>query len=235
MEVRVNGQLYDVPFDLSQIKLGKFLDYHEQYGRDLDTKLAESLAKVYNDEAESNELDRTIDIDNHIDNEALAWFSFWTEHDLFEVKDNPEILLLLHQYRVLRFALNESMEAAYDFPLSINWKDEEWEIIDFKVTPVGTMTFNEIITSKEVIRQLHKVSKGKWDALPYLCAVFFRKKGEQFSDELVHEDGDRMELLKELPLDHAMQVAFFLSICVSTWKKTLASSASREEVIASLK
>jgi hypothetical protein len=233
VDVIVNDTVYDVPFDLSLISLGKFIDYHDQYGRDLDTRLNEILARIYQGDPDEVELNRSIDIDNHIDNEALAWFSFWTDHDLYEVKKHSSIPSLLASYRVLRFIMKESLDEVYDLPISVQWNDDEWIISDFNLGPASDMHFNEIITSKEIMRQIYKLGKGRWEALPYLCAVYFRKKGECFSDEFIHEGSDRIELLKQLPLPYALQVAFFLSICVSIWKTTLVAS-KKEEAITSL-
>lgn len=230
MDVIVNDITYDIPFDLSLITLGKFIEYHDLYGRDLDKQLTELLAKKYEGDEEEIELNRSIDIDIHMDNEGLAWFSFWTDHDLFDIRTHAAIPHMLELYRVMRFLLKETMEDVYELPLSFEWQDEQWLIDDFKVNPSSEMDFNEIITAKEAMRQIYKVGKGKWDGLPYLCAIYLRKKDERFQDEFIHEDGERMTLFKELPLIHALQVAFFLSICVSIWSKTLVSLKSPEEV-----
>lgn len=231
MQITVNDIDFEVPFDISQISLSKFIEYREQYGIDLDKKLAEILERKSElTDPDEVALNLQIDLDNHIDNEALAWFSFWTNSNLFEVKNHPSIPGLLESYRVLRFLIKESMDTVYEFPSSITWQGEQWTISDFKVNPSSAMTFNEIITSKEVTRQIYKVGKGKWEALPYLCAVFLRKKDESFSDEFIHEDSDRLELFKELPLFIALQVAFFLSICVTIWSRSLVFSRNQEEV-----
>lgn len=245
MKVTINDKLHEVPFDLSDITLGNYLQYYEQYGRDLDKQLSElsstDYAKLLQEKGfaevttEDVELHQFIDIDNHIDHEALSWFSFWTKHDFFEVKNEPAVTDLLAQYRLFRhLSSGITSQGNEDFPQVILWREEQWMIQDFKVTPGGEMCFNEIITSKEVMRQVHAIGKGKWDALPYLCAVFFRKKGEAFNDTLIKEEGERMKLMQELPLLHALQVAFFLSICVNIWSNTLVSSPGRAEAAAAL-
>jgi len=233
MEVIVNDIKHDVPFVLSDITLGKYIEYYDMYGRDLDAQLDAILKKDYKKELAEKfeevtetdvELYLQMDIDAHVDNEALAWYSFFTGCDLYEVRDKPFIAPVLSQYRVFRFLLKESMEQANAFPFEIEWNDELWAIQNFTVNPASEMTFNEIITSKEVMRQIHSISKGKWDAMPYLCAIFLRKKGEAFSDEFIHEESDRLKAMNDLTMDHAMMVAFFLTNCVSIWSNTLAYS-----------
>jgi hypothetical protein len=228
MKILINDIEHDVPFDLSLMTLGQFLDYYEAYGRELDKELKALAEKKYVGDEDTIEVLRTIDIDNHIDKEALAWFSFWTKMDFSAAKDEPFIAPVLTQYRILRYLLTKSEEDSYTFPAEIEWNGEKWAISNFTVTPASDMTFNEVITSKEVMRQVFAISRSQWDALPYLCAVFFRKKGEAFSDGLIIEGCERLELIKSLPMTHALRVAFFLDNCVSIWTNTLVSSQVEE-------
>lgn len=224
MQVIINDTAHKVPFSLDTIPLGKYVEWYDQYGRDLDNQLNELSKKKYDGDFEDVELNMHIDIDTHIDNECLSWISFFTGFDLFDVRNEPFVLPLLHQYKLLRVVMRESLEAAYDFPLEVEWNGDIWQIQDFKVNNASQMNFNEIITSKEVMRQMYKLGKGKWDAMPYLCAVFFRKKGEAFSDELIQEGSERLTLMQQLPMTHAVQVAFFLNSCADIWKSISQSS-----------
>lgn len=240
MTVTINETSHDVPFDFSTITLGKFLAYYEQYGRDLDKRLIE-LQKTdykklleakgfYDVQEEDIELHKSMDIDTHIDEEALAWFSFWTGEALYQLKGDALVAPLLTHYRLFRHLTNVSVrEPADDFPKIILWNEDQWAIQDFRIGPQSAMVFNEVITAKEIMRQVHAIGKGKWDALPYLCAVFFRKDGEVFSDALIEEGGERMELMQQLPMIYALQVAFFLSISVNIWSNT--SVAFPEKVV----
>jgi hypothetical protein len=245
MVLTINNKKFDIHFDLSLIKLGDFIRWYDKYGRDLDKSLKEIIDRDYKKHLKARgftditnddiEIHREVDLDNHLDQEALAWFSFWTNFDFFEAKSLPEITSLLYQYRIFRHVMEESMRQTYYFPEEIEWNGDIWKVEDYQVTPQSEMTFNEVITSKEVMRQVYAIGKGKWDAMPYLCCLFFRKKGEQFSDELISEGGERMRLMLELPMSHVMQVAFFLTVCVATWKNTLAFSNEAEVETASQK
>lgn len=235
MEVKVNNTTHDVPFSLSGFSLGKFVEYYEKYGKELDQQFKALIEKTFegSDDLEK-ELNREIDFDIHLDNEALAWYSFWTGYDLFEARDEKFIQPILDQYRVFRWMLKESEEEAKNLPMEMEWNEETWAIQDWAVTPRSDMSFNEIITSKEVVRQVYKLGKGKWDALPYLCAIFFRKKDEPFDDILIQEGSDRMELIKQLPMSTAIVVAFFLIASATIWQNTLVVSAEKEEEAKSL-
>lgn len=229
MQLKINDTVHDVPFDLSIITLEQYLAYYNMYGRELDKHLEQLVAKEFDGDADDAALLLQIDIESHLDKEAISWFSYWTKMDLFEVKDFPAIQPLLSEYRVLRFLLKESSEQVVDLPIDVEWNGEVWCIQDFKVNPASEMSFNEIITSKEVMRQIMAIGQCKWDSLPYLCAVFFRKKGEAFSDELIYEGSERMELIKQLPMVYALAVAFFLTSCVNILNNTLVSLEEKEE------
>jgi hypothetical protein len=62
-----------------------------------------------------------------------------------------------------------------------------------------------------------------------LCAIYFRKKGEPYSEEFLYEDSDRIKLMHELPMNYAMQVGFFLTSSLSFWINTLMYSGSQEQ------
>lgn len=233
MELTINNETKSVPFDLALISLSDFVRYNDQYGRDLDNKLTELLTEKYEGDEDEAELKKSMAFEDHLDNEALSWFTFWTGFDLFEVRNNDFIIPLLHQYRVLRFALKESLEESYNLPVEIEWEGDTWSIQNYVVDPSSQMDFNEIITSKEVMRQIQKLGKNKWDALPYLCGVFFRKKNESFRDEFVQDGSERQKLLATLPMSYAIQVAFFLDCCVNIWKSRFQSSENQSQEIPS--
>lgn len=222
MLIEINGEKINVPSDLSNISLGKFIEWYETYGRNLDDKLGDIYEKKYDDE-----LQQAFAIEDHLFEEAIAWYSFFTGFDFSTIKELPIAPQLLNQYCILRELLNQSENETQAGMVEVDWNGEEWAIQDWRVDAKSTMSFNEIITSKETIRQISQIGLGKWDALIYLSAIFFRKKGEPFTDELIFEDGERIELMKSLPMNYAMMVAFFLKNCVNTWKNTFQSSAQK--------
>lgn len=224
MEVRINEVIFDIPFDPAVIPLSKFIIWHNDYGKDLNKELIAII-----DNKHIDELDKTFQLENYLDKEALHWFCFWTDTEFVEASTHPSILPYLQQYRVLRYMLKEN---DYDYPYQVDWKNEQWEIQDFKLNPSAEMNFNEIITSKEVMRQVYKIGGDNWNGIPYLCCIFFRKKGELFDDKFIADGSPRMRELQEVPLVHAMAVAFFLNICVNIWNKSLASSVEEKEAVA---
>lgn len=219
MQVTINNKDYNIPFDTNIISISEYIDYNEMYGLELDKELQEIYKKKYEDTE-----DQVVDLDNHLDKEAISWFSFWTKLDLFQAKETPDIIPILNEYRNLKSLL---IQEDVDLPKIYDWHDSKWQIQDWRINPQSEMNFNEVITSKEITRQVFSLGKGKIFALKYLCCVFFRKTGEIFSDSLVYENGDRMVELTSLPLSYALNVSFFLSLCVSIWSRP--SAYSQEE------
>jgi hypothetical protein len=219
LQIKINDTLYDIPADLSEITLGKFLEFYTTRGIELDKQLTAILDREYGDD-----FDRHIDLSQHEDLEALSWFSFWTGQDLSQAAQVDAFPLIL-LYRSIKKLLTNSEEASYELPVEIPWMEQTWEISDFKVTPSSAFSFNELITSKEVVRQIKTLGQGRWQSLPYLCAVFLRLQGEKFSDQLIGEGSERMELFQSLPMDIAIKVAFFLSVSLNTYRKVFLSSA----------
>lgn len=222
MILLINGTEYDVPFDPSLITLGQYIEYYEQYGQKLDEKIVEIIQ-----DKETTDDEKLIKLDAIVDEEAISWFSFWTKLDLFKAKDLPDIQPVLSSYRIFRYLL-KSAEEDCKLPFRVNWNDEEWEIQDFKVNPASKMSFNEVVTSKDMEEQVKKMNLGKFVALLYLSVIFFRKVGENFTDEMIHEDSERLNLMKTLPMSYALNVSFFLSVCVAFWRTTLLSSKELE-------
>lgn len=237
MQFIVDNIAHEIPLNLPDITLGRFVNYYDAYGRDLDNELKELMAKDYKNEGYSDdelELHKEIILDDHLDKEGVAWISFWTEKSKEQITKSLSIVPLLNQYRTLRAMLNETEAQEKTIPFEVTWRGDAWSVQDYKVNASSLMDFNEIITSKEIIRQVNSVGKGRWDALPYLCAVFFRKNGEAFNDQFVIEDGERMKIINELPLEYALKVSFFLKSCVSIWRSTSACLAKKAVAVASL-
>jgi hypothetical protein len=219
-QVKINNQEFEIPFDPMQIKLDEYIAYYDQYGRKIEEQL-----KDFQETEWENEEDKVIAYDDYIDNEAIAWFSFWTKIPLKNAKNTPDILPILEHYRIMRSLFWDAQKEAEDrYTEPINWLGEKWVIQDFKVNAVSKMNFNEVTTSKEVMRQVVKFESGKWVALKYLSNIFLRKENEPFTDELILEDSERLRLMGELPVGYAMRVGFFLSSCVSSLSRILAFS-----------
>lgn len=227
MEFQYNGQTYNYPSTLEEITLKQRIDYHNTIGQEYDERLEE--LKELEDEAE-----RGIEFADLQMDVACKTFAFFTGIPVEEIKEKFELGQVLNVFNVcLTVLLNEEKVLELQ-PEGYDFLNEKYFIQSPQITPASDMTFNELLTSKEVTRQLNKLGHGKHEALQYLCCVFLRKKDEPFSEELAMRGGQRWEAFASLPLSIAYAVGFFLSSSMSTYSKTLAYlSPEAEEVKAS--
>lgn len=72
--------------------------------------------------------------------------------------------------------------------------------------PLSGQTFGEVVEFLQVEQTQKAVDGGDFGAIPYQIAILYRKKGEEYSDELV---GERAELFLGLPMDIVWEIAFF--------------------------
>lgn len=224
MEVKINNRTHEIPFDPASITLDQYIDYYNMYGKDLDDQLLKIQESEWENDEEKDEA-----YDDLLDNEAISWFSYWTKLNLFEAKNTPDIFPILQEYRVMKKLFwDAEAEAEKKFSEVVEWRGFKWYVQDFKINPASKMCATEVVTSKEVMRQIKKFNQGKWIALKYLSIIFFRKENEKFEDEMIYEGSERMKLIGELPVNLAMRVGFFLSSCASTLKRILAFSPKME-------
>jgi hypothetical protein len=108
-QVKINNQEFEIPFDPMQIKLDEYIAYYDQYGRKIEEQL-----KDFQETEWENEEDKVIAYDDYIDNEAIAWFSFWTKIPLKNAKNTPDILPILEHYRIMRSLFWDAQKEAED-------------------------------------------------------------------------------------------------------------------------
>lgn len=220
MDIQINGKTFEVPFSLSLISLRQCIEYYERYGKGLEEeriKLEERIQAL-------DEVDQIIELEKFIDKCALAWFSFWTGFDFFE-EQNPKFTdAVKSQFRVLQELLHNEDEIFENIGKEISWHGQVWCVSDFKDCDYELMNFNQIKLFRRTLYHIELVRKNKWDAMIYLCALFFRKKNEAVEDLLIYSkdpdkildhpalDPERVELLKDLPMNIVMSIKALVSI-----------------------
>lgn len=186
MQLLINDTVKEIPFTLSAIKLGEYLHFNKKY---------EHLA---------TEEDR-----------ALAWYTFFSGFDFFEVRNETFIQPAVEQYNLLSVLLNDTDELITDFSIPFSFNDEQWQMQDFKDCAFNDMSYNQLKLSRQIMFYMFKIQKGKLDSLIQLCAIFIRRPGEKFTEDIYEE---RMEFMKNLPLNIAMSVIHFLNYSQSIEK-----------------
>jgi hypothetical protein len=220
MVLEYNGQQYSYPATLSEITLKQRIELHTQHGHAFDEGVKGTLDI-------ENETDRTIRQTELRLLFACQCFSFFTGIDLETIKETFELSQIMHVYNAsLAMVLSEENELKELRTFTFN--EEQWVLAPPQVTPQSRFTFNEFVTSKEIVRQLEQLGKGKWHSLLYLCCIYLRKEGEEFQEEWLEEGSERMMLMLNVPMDIALSVGFFLTNTMNQYLKALQSSSEVE-------
>ena len=158
---------------------------------------------------------------------AAMNFSFFSGIPLEEVEQNIAVDDVLNIYYSCFYQLFQQEEELELQPEYL-WNDEFWKLESPELTFESKITFNEFITSKQIVKQMSELASGHWESLPYLACVYLKREDESFEEKWLAPGSERMEMMLDLPMDIAVAVAFFLQSSMSMYLKTLASSQEEE-------
>jgi hypothetical protein len=200
---------------LQDIKLRQRVDFYREHGKELDQQL-----KLLHDKGadESELLLYQVDC-------AVKHVAFYAGIAIEVLRTEVSVQSIMSIYLTGAQLMKEE-EEAIELQPRYEYAGCKWVVATPEVKSDTGITFNEFLTSFEVIRQMQALGNGNWEALPYLCCVYFRKEGEPFNESMLK--GERMELLLDLPLNIALAVGFFLSSSLHIYASTLASSSHPE-------
>ena len=220
MKFLYKGSEYEVPTSLAQITLRQKIDFDNLYSEKIEALKEE----VFGDgDKEVDDMDVTL----MTFSVAAMNFSFFTGIPLEEVEENIAVDDVLNIYYSCFYQLFQQEEEIELQPEYL-WKDEFWKIGAPELTFESKITFNEFITSKQIVKQMSELASGHWESLPYLACVYLKREDESFEEKWLGPGSERLELMKDLPMDIAVAVAFFLQSSMSMYLKTLASSQEEE-------
>lgn len=211
---------YDVPTSLSQIKLRQKIEFDNLYSEKIEALKNE----VFGDENKE-----VSDLDSMLLTFSVAAmnFSFFSGIPLEEVEQNIAVDDVLNIYYSCFYQLFQQEEELELQPEYL-WNDEFWKLESPELTFESKITFNEFITSKQIVKQMSELASGHWESLPYLACVYLKREDESFEEKWLAPGSERMEMMLDLPMDIAVAVAFFLQSSMSMYLKTLASSQEEE-------
>jgi len=221
MRILVNDKEVVFPSSLSEYKLGQRIAFHQEHGVLLD-KMLESI------QAMEDEMQKELEMVNYQLEKMFRTFAFFAGCTLEAVKEDrfiDDVSNIYHSCLAVLFEEEKNM----DLQRSFAWKDEEWVIAAPELKHGDRMKFGEFIDAKQTVKDMADLGMGKWEAMLPLCAIYLRKKDEPYKQEFTYEGSDRMELMKELPMNIAMQVGFFLSSTMNFYINTLTSLKNQEQ------
>ncbi len=214
MNVTVNNKVIKFPTTLSEITLGQRIAFDALYGKDINEGIA-SVQDMPDDEMKPLEWGVL-----HMDI-ACKQFSFFSNIPLEIVQETPLLEEVMNVYNVMSKLLAD--DAAQPYKESFAWNGDVWELHPPELKSTSSLTFGELIDSKQIIQDLANIGAGRFEQLQRLCAIYLRKKGEKYDKHFGSDDGPRLKLMADLPMDIALSVAFFLSRSISLSLKHLLS------------
>lgn len=221
MRISLNDKTVVVPSSLSEITLKQRIDFQNEHGPAL-LELIESVNKI------ENELDRELAIAEFQMEKMYRTFSFFTGVTVNAIKQSQ----FVDQVANIFFACfnqfleeDENIEPETEFA----WNKELWVISAPELVHGSKMTFGEFIDSKQMVQNMIKLGKNKWECMIPLAAIFLRKQDEPYREEFLYEGSDRLKLMESLPMHIAVQVAFFLNSSLNMYMKTFQSSFQTEQ------
>lgn len=224
MKIEIEGQQYDIPLSLNHITLQQRIDWDKKYGKDLRDRLKKikEIKDGFLKELEFAEYQ--VDL-------ACKTLAFFANIPIPTIK-NTDIYHVLTIYRQLmhKFTDDEDFaEKEYEAVADIYWENNYWYIGPPQIDNKSKHTFGEFLNAKQITKNLYEVANQKYEALLNLCCIYLRKKDEEFTELLMDEKGERMELFRKLPMPYALQVGFFFQHSTTSYTKVFLSSMAGAE------
>ncbi len=215
MKILVNDIPVTIPTTLSEFTLGKRIEFYNEYGRELD-----DMAKVIIEMEDG--IDKELEISQYQFEKMIRTFAFFsncTPEAIRNSKFLDEIAAIYYTSIELLFEEEKNLELSHVFV----WNKEFWELHPPELKHGDKMTFGELIDSKQIVKDMMEVGKGKWEYMLPICAIYLRKKDEPYDESFMYEGSERLELMKSLPMNIAMQVGFFLSASMNLYLNSFLS------------
>jgi hypothetical protein len=224
MKFTYQDTTYNFPTTLGDISLRQRIEFDQTYAKEIQ----ESKNEIFKKDDNGNDLPFD-EVDSMLFNIEIAIknFSFFTGISIDEVSNNIPVESVLTVYHACFKGLYGQMDKI-TLEDSYLWNDEFWFIDKPALTYQSQITFNELIVSKQIVKQMHDLGAGHWEAMPYLAAIFLKRENEVFDESWLAPKSERVLMMQDLPMDIAMAIGFFLQISMSLYTKTLAFSQEVE-------
>lgn len=220
MKLHINNREVTLPSSLAEITLSQRIAFHNDHGKELEDTLTGILEMEEGFDRSMAEMDFTME-------QAIRSFAFFTGSDLETVRESELIGDILAIYQACLRGILED-EEVIEMRGKYDWQGEEWVLAPPVLDGHSAMTFGEFIDSKNIVQQLNQLGNGRWESLQALCAIYLRKTGEAYDKSFADESSERYKLMAGLPMDIAIEVAFFLNSSLHSYLSTSASLTTAE-------
>jgi hypothetical protein len=219
MKVTINDTEVLFPSSLQEITLGQRIDFYVMYGKELEA-MHKSILEM------EDELEKDIELIELHSKKMVRTFAFFAGITPEVVEESGFMDNIAAVYHSCLQSLFDD-ELTEDPQRSFTWKGEVWQIHQPELKHGSKMTFGELIDSKQIIQDMADTEKGRIESLLPLCAIYLRKEGEAYQESFMYEDSERLQLMRELPMNIALQVGFFLTSSTNTYWNTSRFSANQ--------
>lgn len=184
---------------LAELTLGQYIDFYNRWGREHDQRWRDIQAMPEGEERNDKYTEYDVDV-------ALQTYSFYSGIPFEELyKDVTAIYLKQNEI----FASQAIEESKLKYEGSFNWNGEKWAIQPlYDYTP--KMTHEQFEISQDLALIFSDFQDGKIESILYLCASYFRKVGEKYTSDFGSLGNERAELMRTLPLSHALRVKKYM-------------------------
>lgn len=201
MDIKIDNIDVIVPDHVSNVTLRSRIDFDLQYGDELNERVKEIQSQKLSEESTKLLLNEV-----YIDR-AQKSFAFFSGLDL-EVVQRIMIGDVVKLYEMHIASLVElPMKPSGVNTYLVN--DQVFLLPEPVLTPNSPFTFNELITAKEISRNMNSCASEKLQAIAYLGVIFFRRMNDKFIEADLNEEENKLEFILDLPITTAMQIALF--------------------------
>ena len=218
MIITIEAVDYRLPVSLLEITLADRIRYDRTYGDALQKELATILKEEEDERKRKSDADRELELMVHYCSVACKTLSFFGNIPLEVVEGTKaeDVLTIYHQF-MTELSEETDFSKERERTTSFGWKGDIWVIQSPQLKHDSTMTFGELVDSKQWMKNIETLGTGRWEALLMLCCIYLRKEGEKYTKELAYPEGKRYRLMQTLPLQHALEVGFFLNSSISSY------------------
>ena len=187
------------PQSLSEITLSQWVGYQNTFGTALEKRL-QKIQTLTGKERENEYFLWNVDL--HLQN--YSWYTNTPMNEVFQM-NSSEVIKVMGAAFILH--VKEQSLLNYSNTFSFNGKD-------WKIQPIIPQTEKLTKEQYDLVTDLALIfsdlQDGKHEALYELCAAYLRQPNEPFTGALVDQSGERVTLMKDLPLSISLCVKMYV-------------------------
>lgn len=203
MQAIINDTPFTIPSSLAEFTLGQRIDFQDQVGNELD-EIAKSISEM------PEGIDKDLEIAEFMFEKCFRTFGFFTGIAPGVLKSSE----FVDDIAAIYYGSMQTLfgdEATIELQTEYFWKGEIWDLHPPELKQGSKMSFGEFLESKQMVKNLSEVGANKWEMMLPLAAIYLRRKDEAYQEDFIYDDSDRLKLMRDLPMDIALGVGFFLS------------------------